>query len=596
MILNGRYQVKERLGEGGMGLVCRATDLRLNRDVAVKMLRPQYAGDPEFVQRFNQEATAAAQLAHPNIAQVFDTGRDGDTRYIVMELLKPFTLKNLIAHAAGGKLTPEDAIRYTIEIARALGHAHTHGVVHRDIKPQNILFTDDGHVKVTDFGIARAMSSTSSTATGTVLGSPHYLSPEQAHGQAAGPSSDIYSLGVVLYEMLTGRPPFTGETPLGIAVQHLRTEAPPVRALAPQVPVGLEQVVQRALAKTPEERFATATEFAAALDAARGGRLPSLPSASTAADATQLLSQATLAAQVAPAGGPAHPLLPREPQARPARPNPIATGAVVVVVLVGLALGVLFATRPGPQPPTPTTPTGPTKRQIVVENLQGKDLATERARIEASYREQSMEPPQLVEVGREPNPAPAGQILRQAPEPGGHIDEGGVIKVWVSSGVEEVLVPDVVAMTLDEAKATLLAKNLTVGQVAREHNDQYDTGIVIGQAPAGGAKLPKNGPVTLTVSQGKKPPPTSSGRSKPDIAFTPLVETEAGKRQTTVTVTLPAGGAAAAVELKWLKGDTGSPGGGIVEPGKDYATMIEGNPGSVLAVMVDGEVVKRIEF
>jgi len=268
MLLNDRYQLHDRLGEGGMALVYRATDQRLGRQVAVKMLRPQYGADPGFVERFEQEAQSAAGLSHPNIAAVYDTGEDGETRFIVMELLKPFTLHDLIGRSHGGRLSPEDTVRYGSQIASAVAHAHSRGVVHRDIKPHNILFTDDGLVKVTDFGIARALAATSGTATGTILGSPSYISPEQASGVVAGPTSDIYSLGVVLYEMLTGQPPYRGEQPVAIAVQHLNSRPQPPSERVPGIPPSLEQVVLRAMARRPEERYQSADALKLALESA----------------------------------------------------------------------------------------------------------------------------------------------------------------------------------------------------------------------------------------------------------------------------------------------------------------------------------------
>lgn len=593
MILNGRYQVKERIGDGGMALVYRATDLRLNRDVAVKMLRPQYAGDADFVQRFNQEATSAAQLAHPNIAQVFDTGRDGETRYIVMELLKPFTLKNRIAHAPGGRLAPEDAIAVAIEIARALGHAHTHGVVHRDIKPQNILFTDDGHVKVTDFGIARALAASGGTATGTILGSPHYLSPEQAQGLPAGPPSDLYSLGVVLYEMLTGRPPYTGETPVAIAVQHVHGDSPSVRGLAPSVPVGLEQVVQRAMLRDPQQRFATATEFAAALEAARGGRLTSLPPAPADALATQMMRGTSLAAAVAPLPVD-RPTVPRElERAQSGSGNWVVVGAALIAI--ALLAGAYFGTHKGAAPVVPppvTKPAGPVKRQIAIDDLTGKKIADARAELLGRYSADGAVPPQLVEMGRVDGPEPEGTIVEQQPKAGTMIDEGGVIQVKISSGVEPFDMPDVSNMTLDQAKEALGAKGVRQIEVKKETKDDVEPGLVIGQQPGPGTKARRDKPVRLTVSQHK--PAATPKAATPDVRHSPIVTNDAGERETSITVAIPAGAAEADVSLRWTKGGDGGLGGAVIAGGKESTFQVRGKEGATVGVFVNGKLVQEL--
>jgi eukaryotic-like serine/threonine-protein kinase len=263
-LLNGRYQIVEPVGEGGMAIVYRAIDTRLGRTVAVKVLHPEFARDKPFLERFQQEAEFAASLgAHPNIVDIYDIGEDGDRRYIVMEFIEGRSLKDLIRERAPFGVAETFAIGR--QVASALDFAHKRGLVHRDVKPQNILVTDDGVAKVTDFGIARSATTSQLTRTGMVLGTVHYFSPEQAQGKPAGPPSDIYSLGVILYEMLTGHLPFDAENAIGVAMQHIHNEPPSPWQFVPELPARAVATVMRALEKDPERRFRDAAELSSAL-------------------------------------------------------------------------------------------------------------------------------------------------------------------------------------------------------------------------------------------------------------------------------------------------------------------------------------------
>ena len=246
-ILNNRYELEQKLGEGGMARVYRGRDLRLNRPVAIKVLHSQYASDTGFLQRFQHEAQAVANLRHPNIVDVYDVGQDGDIHYIVMEYVPGSDLKALILRQA--PLPIEQAVTIAEAVARGLEAAHRLGMIHRDIKPQNIIVGDGGVVKITDFGIAKSKMSTAMTETGVTFGTADYISPEQARGLPATPQSDIYALGVTLYEMLTGRLPFTGDSSVVVAMQHVNTEPPPLRMYNPRVPPQLEGIVLRAISK-----------------------------------------------------------------------------------------------------------------------------------------------------------------------------------------------------------------------------------------------------------------------------------------------------------------------------------------------------------
>lgn len=297
----GRYQLLARIATGGMGEVWRAEDTVLDREVAVKVLKHEYADDPAFRARFTAEAQHAAALVHPNVASVFDFGEllddDGSgTRrpFLVMELIPGRPLSDLLR--SGEPMPPERAAEVVAQAADAIAAAHAIGIVHRDVKPANLLVTPDGTVKITDFGIARAGDSAAITQTGQIIGTPHYISPEQAEGKPATPASDIYALGVVLYECLAGERPFNRDTPIQVALAHLREEVPP---LGPAVPAHLRAIVDKALAKDPAERFASATDMAAALRGRGATGLGLAAAAPVAAGSTQVLEQ-----PVAPPPGP----------------------------------------------------------------------------------------------------------------------------------------------------------------------------------------------------------------------------------------------------------------------------------------------------
>ena len=257
--LGGRYQLESRVGGGGMAIVYKARDLILNRPVAVKVLRSQFCTDEDFVNRFRREAQAVASLSHPNVVGVYDVGQEGDTHYMVMEYIEGYTLKEVIIQR--GALPVEEAVRIAEQICDALDHAHQNQIIHRDIKPHNIMIGKNGRVKVTDFGIARAVTSATITHTNAMLGSVHYFSPEQARGGITGEKSDLYSLGIVLYEMVTGELPFSGDSPISVALKHLQEPLPEPRTVNPAIPQSVENVIFKALVKDPFLRYSSAREM-----------------------------------------------------------------------------------------------------------------------------------------------------------------------------------------------------------------------------------------------------------------------------------------------------------------------------------------------
>src|ERR1700674_1984536 len=336
-VLSGRYELSHLVARGGMAEVYRAHDQLLDRPVALKVLFPELSVDRSFVERFRREAQAAANLSHPNIVPVFDWGEDSGTYFIVMEFIDGRPLSSILKTA--GPLSADRTADIGAHVAAALGYAHKHGVIHRDVKPGNVLITDEGQVKVTDFGIARAINTEESlTQTGAVMGTATYFSPEQAEGVGVDARSDIYSLGVVLFEMVTGRPPFLGDTPVAVASKHVRDHAPAPRELNPSIPPTFEAIILKSMAKNPEHRYATAEELRADLLRFNEGR-----TVLAMDDATALLAVAGTTAVVGAAAGmdvtqSVAATTPEEEAEEEEGPNRTRTYAIILAVLVLLLL------------------------------------------------------------------------------------------------------------------------------------------------------------------------------------------------------------------------------------------------------------------
>jgi serine/threonine-protein kinase len=343
-VLNARYEIQSRLGEGGMATVFGGTDRVLGRRVAIKVLSPHYARDRKAVERFRREAQAAAGLNHPNVVSVFDTGSDDGVHYIVMEHVEGRTLADVIRDE--GALQPGRAATIAVDVCRALASAHERGLVHRDVKPGNVLLASDGGVKVTDFGIARVASGEPLTVTGSVMGTASYLSPEQVRGGEIDARSDVYSLGCVLYEMLTGRPPFDGETPLAIAYKHVEEDPVSPSSINPAVPSELEAVVRKAMSKHPTDRFASAAEMARDLRSAAPTAPMEPAAAAPPSDRTEIL-----------------PVSPQGPTTTAPLPETVTRtlrrrwGPVAAIAAALAALGVVLALTLGRENPIPTSPT-----------------------------------------------------------------------------------------------------------------------------------------------------------------------------------------------------------------------------------------------
>ncbi len=464
-VIAGRYEVQALISEGGMARVYRGRRRQDGRAVAIKVLREQYAHNAEFVARFEREAQAVARLAHPHMVQVYDHGRDGDVHYIVMEFVQGDDLKTLLRRV--GPLPEARALSIAAQVCDVLEYAHGEGIVHRDIKPQNILITHAGDVKVTDFGIARALASTTITETGTVLGSVQYLSPEQARGLGVGRRADLYSLGVVLYEMATGNLPFDGDTPIAIALKHMHTRPPVPRRDGVRLSEAVEGIILRALAKAPEQRYASAAEMHADLL----GRAAHWREPRADAEPTSVVRRRAAGRTLG--------------HRRAGAPFVIA-GAMLLVVFAGLTAGwrALNAYLNVPEVTAP---------DLVGHTLQEAEDAARAAHLG-------------VQVSQQTHSAtvPAGVVISQDPPSGRTVKVNRVLALTTSLGPEMVSVPDVRRRSLEEARFAMEQALLSVGELREAYDQTVPSGFIVGQDPAPGASLARGTAVNLTISKGQE--------------------------------------------------------------------------------------------
>lgn len=488
LILDNRYKIISKIGVGGMADVFKGEDTLLGRPVAVKILHSNFAGDDDFVARFKREAQAAGKLSHPNIVSMYDVGFDQGYHYIVMEYIEGETLKEYITRHE--RISIDNAVKFTIAIAEGLEHAHAMGIVHCDIKPHNVLITKQGRIKVTDFGIARAMNAgTTMMYTNSIMGSAHYLSPEQASGKPVNGSTDIYSLGAVLYEMLTGRVPYEGETPISVALKHVRERLIPPTRYNPSIPTLLEAAVIKALAKRPEDRFSNITEMIAALRMSQGfvnsnsgrraphdfGTQVLTPVPETSYGETDDDDEVYYGGEPTQEGWMAK--LSRLPQ------KYILLGAFIVFLLAFvwafLSFGNFWSNA-----------------TVDVPNVVGKQVTVAKHILEDNHLR--------VSVSEVSNPdVPAGQVISQSPEANEQVKEQRTVHLVVSKGVGDITMPDITGMTIDQARSRLKNLGLVIGKISAGTDDSKEDGVILMQSPPGDSKVTKGATVDVTVNRVK---------------------------------------------------------------------------------------------
>lgn len=472
-VFGKRYQVSGKVGSGGMAEVYKAYDPVLDRTVAIKVLHPHYAQEENFVARFRREAQAAANLNHPNIVNIYDWGTEDGTYFIVMEYLEGKSLKQLIDEK--GALIPSMATDIAEQVLNGLEAAHAHDVVHRDIKPHNIIITPDGKVKVTDFGIARAGASSALTQTGSIVGTAQYVSPEQAQGLPAEAQSDLYSLGIVLYEMLTGEVPFEGENPVSVAVKQINEAPRSPRSLNPSIPKSLEAIVLKALAKDPAQRYQSAYEMKEDLQRYAQGLPVKKPRLSKAEKAD--FNGKTI---VMPTQKPGEY---RKATRKKRRVLPWIALVIVMLAMTGVGAWAIYNFV--------------IAKTITVPNVVGKSVESAREIVE----EEGLRLEEKERVFSDT--IAADNVISQDPEEGEKLRRGGVVEVIVSGGTEIVEVPDVVGKSVEQATYLLPKAGLELGDIKKVYSSEPEN-EVISQDPEAGDQVKKATQVDLVVSRGEK--------------------------------------------------------------------------------------------
>ena len=611
-VVNERYRVLRKLGAGGMADVYLCEDLTLGRRVALKVLLSRFVGDEQFVERFRREAKAAAGLNHPNLVAIYDWGEIDGTYFIIMEYVEGETLKELVRRR--DRLNGSEALDIGLGLLAAVGYAHRHGVVHRDIKAQNILLDRSGTAKVTDFGIARAGDS-GMTEAGSILGTAQYLAPEQARGEVVDERSDLYSVGVVLYEMLTGKVPFTGDSAVTVALKHVNEMPAEPSVVVPGMPYTLNQIVMKALAKEPELRYQTAEDFARDLRAAQVGGPVTAATFDLGAERTQLM-------KTPPAD--ATQVLARPARAgtsgRPRRSRRTLWIVLLLVAIIAASLAALLWAMSGERSDVPDVvgrseaqatkalkdagfevrvkdtfsddvSTGFVARQSPEEGAELKKGATvtiwvsrgpqtvllpdfrgwKAADVADWLAENKLEGVQ--KKGRSDNVA-QGRVYSQDPAARAGIARGETVTYWVSSGAPQVTVPDLTGMSRADAIATIVALGLELGSVDVEPSTTYDVDQVIRQDPAEGTKVDEGSNVDLVVSSGSpSPSPSASGT----LAKVPDVYS---MDATTAQMALEAAGFVVAVKEK----SSPEPPGTVIKQTPDAGTMAA--EGSLVTIWV----------
>jgi len=607
-VLSGRYRVLRKIGGGGMADVYLCEDLTLGRRVALKVMLSRFIDDPNFVERFRREAKAAAGLNHANLVSIYDWGEVDGTYFIVMEYVEGETLKDLVRRR--GRLSGSEAVRISLQLLAALEFAHRTGIVHRDVKPQNVMLDRDGNAKVTDFGIARAGDS-GMTEAGSILGTAQYLAPEQAKGQRVDERSDLYSVGIVLYEMLTGTVPFKGDSAVTVALKHVNEMAAEPAQLVPGMPYALNQIVLKAIAKDPEQRYQTAEQFARDLRSAQEGGPVAAAAFDPGAEATRLMSAGAVAgATSVMTGGPLDQTTGDRGGKRRRWPwvlliillllviaaaayglvRAMGAGGVVVPTLVGqkqaaalikledagFKVGSVqeeYSDKYDEGLVSRQAPVGGTKLRegetVDIWVSKGSETVTlddfkgwTPAAVQDWLDQNGLRP--FEKSGKSGAVAP-GKVFKQDPPAGSQVKRGDTITYWVSSGKPQATVPGLTGMTEAEAKAALADAGLLLGAVTPEPSTTVPSGQVIRQDPTAGVVVAKGSAVGIVVSSGPptpSPSPTASTVSVPNVLS-----------MDAATATSALEGVGLVVDVK-QKGGTGQPPGTVLETSPGAGTEV----------------------
>lgn len=495
-ILGNRYQIIEQIGEGGMANVFKAKCLLLNRLVAVKVLRPEFASDEDFVAKFEKESQASASLSNPNIVNIYDVGKDGDVRYIVMELIRGVTLKKYIK-GHNGFIPNDEIIEITKQIALGLEHAHANRIIHRDIKPHNIMINEDGIVKVADFGIARAVTSSTIVTTQEAIGSVHYSSPEQARGGFVDEKSDIYSLGILMYELATKKLPFDGDVPVSVAMKHLKEKVVDPSQLNKEIGKGLESVILKAIQKEPNNRYKSARELIDDLEKLSKNPELNVPFYVQADDSPTMIIP-----NVKDQEFDAKPE--KEKRSRVGVALGVLAGLIAAILLIGAFTLTSVLDRMKPKVVVMPDLEGVVYSEAV-DTLHGLNL---NINVKDYVFDSEIE---------------KNKIVKQSQEAGMELKEGFTVDVVVSNGPELVKVPNLMQKDVAEAKLVLDNKSLKVGEINYEYSD-LPSGLVVRQEPAAGSNSEKGANINLVVSQGQPIEtvlvPNLVGKSLPQVKST----------------------------------------------------------------------------